>query len=228
MEVDQISFKELVSEASEHDNTFSEIINKHTEIPREKNQHSLPYDSINLSDLIQLQYYKDKKEIQYCLHYIKERRLNTAINKPKTFYMSLVDRIHRNRLVIPFYDMFGKVVYYQSRALYEKDADIAKYFSKKDGCKTLYGIQNISSSLEHIFIFEGPIDSMFCQNGVAACGLDLTELQKEQLDNFYLLKKLTDMQTQAIQDFDLLNKMLQSNLGFQDIRAAKMLIKIYT
>ncbi len=190
LELEHISFKELLTEASEHDNTFNEIINRHTEIPGKKNQHSLPYDSINLSDPVQLQYYKDKKEVQDCLRYIKERRLNTAINRPKTFFISLSDRIHRNRLIIPFYDMFGKIVYYQSRALYAKDEEIAKYFSKKDANKTLYGIQNVSTSLDHIFIHEGPIDSMFCRNAVAACGLDLTDVQKEQLDKYRLYDKI--------------------------------------
>lgn len=190
MTVENISFKELIKEANEHDNTFNEIINKQTIIPVKKNQHSLPYDSINLSDPVQLQYYKDQKEVQDCLKYIKSRRLNSAINRPKTFYISLADKIHKNRLVIPFYDMSGKIVYYQSRALYEKDANIAKYFSKKDADKSLYGIGNISASLEYIFIFEGPIDSMFCQNAVAACGLSLTTIQEEQLDKYRLFKKI--------------------------------------
>ena len=40
MNVERISFKELLKEANEHDNTFNEIINKHTNIPIKKNQHS--------------------------------------------------------------------------------------------------------------------------------------------------------------------------------------------
>lgn len=190
MSVDCIDFSQLKKDASEYDNTFSEIINKQSEPAAKSKQYSLPYDCINLNDPVQLQYYKDKKEVQLCLKYIKTRRLNTAINRPKTFYISLLDKIHKNRLCIPFYDITGKIVYYQTRALYEKDAEIAKYLSKKDADKTLYGISNISSTLEYIFIFEGPIDSMFCQNGVAACGLALTNKQEEQLDKYRLFKKI--------------------------------------
>ncbi|MDD4109965.1 MAG: hypothetical protein PHS54_00265 [Clostridia bacterium] len=189
MEVEGITFKQLLKEASEHDNTFSEIINKQTSSVVKAKQYSLPYDSINLNDPLQLQYYKDNKEIQFCLKYIKERRLNTAINRPKNFYISLSDRIYRNRLCIPFYDINGKIIYYQARALHEKDSEVAKYLSKQ-GEKSLYGINNITSSIEYIFIFEGPIDSMFCQNGTAACGLSLTEKQKDQLDKYRLYEKI--------------------------------------
>ena len=205
MSVERISFKELMKEAGEHDNTFNEIINKHTDVPIKKNQHSLPYDSINLSDPVQLQYYRDKKEVQDCLKYIQDRKLNTAINRPKTFFISLADRIHRNRLCIPFYDLMGKIVYYQTRALYQKDADIAKYLSKKDADKTLYGINNISSSLEYIFLFEGPIDSMFCQNGVAVCGLTLSSIQQEQLDKYRLFNKIWVLDNQ-LDNPDVLEK----------------------
>lgn len=190
MEVEHITFKQLLKEAGEHDNTLSELLEKQSAPQVKTKQHSLPYDSINLSDPLQLQYYKDNKEVETCLKYVKDRRLNTAINRPKTFYISLSDRIHRNRLCIPFYDINGKIVYYQTRALHEKDAEIAKYLSKKDTEKTLYGINNISSSLEYIFIFEGPIDSMFCRNSVAACGLSLTTSQQEQLDKYRLFDKI--------------------------------------
>jgi hypothetical protein len=190
MEVEGISFKQVCKDANDHDNTFNEIIGKHSDTPAIKlKQYSLPYDSINLSDPLQLQYHRNNKEVQMCLKYIRDRRLNTAVNRPKTFYISLTDKIYRNRLCIPFYDINGKIVYYQARALYERDEEIAKYLSKQ-GDKSLFGINNISSSLEYIFIFEGPIDSMFCQNGVAVCGLSLTEKQKEQLDKYRLYDKI--------------------------------------
>jgi hypothetical protein len=190
MAVEHMSFKQVLKEASEHDNTFSEIINRVSDKPVKKNVSSLPHDCINLSDPVQLQYHQNRKEVQTCLRYIKTRRLNTAINRPKTFYISLTDEVHKNRLCIPFYDMFDKIVYYQTRALTDKDAAVAKYLSKKDDDKTLYGINNISSSLEYIFIFEGPIDSMFCRNAVAACGLDLTPRQQDQLDKYRLFDKI--------------------------------------
>jgi hypothetical protein len=193
MHVEHLTFKQLLKESNEYDNTFNEIIDRQsisTTPPPKSKTYSLPYDSINLGDPLQLQYHHDNKEVQLCLRYINNRRLNTAINRPKNFYISLSDMIHKNRLCIPFYDISGKIVYYQTRALHEKDEAIAKYFSKKDSDKTLYGINNITSALEYIFIFEGPIDSMFCQNGVAACGLSLTQLQEEQLDKYRMFDKI--------------------------------------
>jgi DNA primase len=191
MEVEGLTFKQVIREANDHDNTFNEIIDKTSNTPTEKpKQCSLPYDSINLSDPIQLHYYKDSKEVQYCLQYINKRRLNTALNKPKAFYLSLTDKTHKNRLCIPFFDANGKIIYYQTRALYERDEALAKYLCKTGGDKSLYGIDHISSDLEYIFKFEGPIDSMFCQNGVAACGLSLSEKQVDQLDKYRLFDQV--------------------------------------
>lgn len=189
MEVEGITYRQLCKAANEHDNTFNEIIERQTSPIITPKQPSLPRDSINLNDPLQLRYYKDNKEVQFCLKYIKDRRMNTAINRPKNFYISLIDKIYRNRLCIPFYDINGKIVYYQARALYENDEIIAKYLSKY-GEKSLYGINNITPALEYIFIFEGPIDSMYCQNGIAVCGLCLTEKQQEQLDKYRLFNKI--------------------------------------
>ena len=205
MEVSNATFKEVMVEASEHDNTFNEIITKQSAPIVKGPQPSLPHDSINLSDPLQLQYYKDNKEVQLCLKYIRDRRLNSAINKPKNFYISLTDDIHKNRLCIPFYDISGKIVYYQTRALHEKDEAIAKYFSKKDTEKSLYGINNITSKLEYIFIFEGPIDSMFCENAVAACGLALTVKQQDQLDHYRMFDKIWVLDNQ-LDNQDVSNK----------------------
>ena len=194
MEVEHLTFRQVVKESNEYDNTFNEVLLKQT-LTEDRNTKpiklsSLPHDSINLSDPVQLQYHHNSKEVQFCLKYIKSRRLDSATNRPRNFYISLTDEIHKNRLCIPFYDVTGKIIYYQTRALYDKDAAIAKYFSKKGCEKSLYGINNILSDLEYIFIFEGPIDSMFCQNGVAACGLSLSKLQEEQLDKYRLFEKI--------------------------------------
>lgn len=155
-----------------------------------KKIHTLPFDSINLFDDIQVSYYKDNPVIEDCKKYIVNRRLNTAINRCKTFYVSLTDVVHKNRLCIPFYDECGKIVFYQTRAIYKKDENPAKYFSKTGGMKSVFGINNIKSDIDYIFICEGPIDSMFIQNGIAICGLKFTELQNEQLYKYRVFKKI--------------------------------------
>jgi hypothetical protein len=101
------------------------------------------------------------------LHCIKTRKLDKGVNSPKTFYISLTDPVHKNRLVLPFYDSNNNIVFYQTRGLDNKDLrDRPKYLSKVGAEKTLYGIQNVSADLDTVFIFEGPIDSYFAQNGL--------------------------------------------------------------
>ena len=52
---------------------------------------NLPEDCINLSDISQIEYYKDNAAVKMALTLIKDRRLDKGINKPKTFYISLKD-----------------------------------------------------------------------------------------------------------------------------------------
>lgn len=152
---------------------------------------TLPESIIDLSNNLQLEYYKGNSVIDKALKYITKRRLNTAINRPKTFYISLKDRTHKNRLVIPFYDNSGKVIFYQSRAFGANIDDFmedVKYLSKKNAQKSIFNIDKVDDEIEEIFLFEGPIDSCFVKNGVAVGGItpsrekSLTDIQEEQLD----------------------------------------------
>jgi hypothetical protein len=147
----------------------------------------LPYDSINILDPVQQNYYKNNKYFNIALEYIKKRKIDSAINKSKTLFLSLKDKIHKNRLIIPFYDSNNKIIFYQTRSL---DKSEPRYLGKYGADKSVYGIEKIDESIEYIFLFEGPIDSMFVKNGVAVCGLTLTKTQKQQLKFFPLHKKI--------------------------------------
>jgi hypothetical protein len=134
--------------------------------------------------------------------------LHTAINRPPSFYLSLDDYIHKDRLIIPFYKD-NKIEFYQSRKLLEEDM-MPKYLSKVGGDKILYGIDRIDSFAEYVFILEGPIDAMFVRNGLGACGTNLTEQQESQLsgllakniiyifDNQYIDETAKEKTNQAI------------------------------
>lgn len=150
---------------------------------------NLPENAIDLSNDNQMSFYSDNSAVLKALRYIKDRRLDTAVNKPKTFFISLDDHTHRNRLVFPFYDESGKVVFYQSRAIganidgYKEDI---RYLGKVGAEKSVFNIDRIEPSLNEIFVFEGPIDSCFMRNGVAIAGIskggkNFTDLQEEQL-----------------------------------------------
>jgi hypothetical protein len=115
-------------------------------------------------------------------------------------------------LILPFYNEIGEIIFYQSRGLLRKDLfSKPKYLSKVNAERSLYGVQNIDSSLEHIFIFEGPIDSYFCKNGLATCGITensnrmFTSLQKDQLNKLNLYEKIYVLDNQWL-DKAALNK----------------------
>lgn len=140
----------------------------------------LPENSINLTDSSQVEYYKDNKFVKLALEYCNSRRLLTATNSCKQFFLSLEDKVHKNRLVIPFYGDTNKIVCYQTRALTQNQ--FPKYLTKF-GEKEIFGLTNIDSEIPYVFIFEGPIDSMFVKNGVAMASLAPTEKQLQQLNS---------------------------------------------
>lgn len=171
----------------------SEIIDTTEEIKTIKDSPDLPLDSINLFDPAQVNFYKNEPMIERALQVIKERRLDTAINKPKSLWISLNDTLHKNRLTIPFYDINGKVVHYQTRTIKEtKNNKLPKYLSKLNSEKSLFGIDCVDEKVPYIFVTEGPIDAFFLKNGVAVAGINesrgnfFTDKQKEQLKAFPL------------------------------------------
>jgi len=186
-----LSFHEVVNESNSYDNSIEEVLQRYDWKEENKsNRYTLPYDCINLSDQTQLDFYKKNTYVKDALRYITERRLDTAGNRVKTFYISLKDKLHRNRLVIPFYNEVGQIVFYQSRALNVDDEKFARYLSKVDSAFTIFGIERINIDFDYIFLFEGPIDSMFVKNGVGMGGLTLNDVQAEQIEKYYLHNKI--------------------------------------
>lgn len=188
------SFKEIKNDL---ENVNEEIFfNKLTDNKPVKNKNTeiLPTDAINLFDHEQIQYFKNNPVIRKSIEVITERRLDRAINRPNSLYISLVDKVHDNRLIIPFYDN-KKIIFYQSRSIDSEDSR-SKYLSKVGSEKSLYGIDNVKDSLEYIFILEGPIDAMFVQNGVAVAGINesnsknFTETQISQFKKYPLHKRI--------------------------------------
>ncbi len=175
-----MSFKDILEESENCIDSVEDII-KRSAISKKYNPKSLPDDSINLFDNNQLSFYRENQTVKDALEFICKRRLDTAINRPKALWLSLTDYTHKNRVVFPFYslDTNGKVIFYQSRALYKHDEDIAKYLSKSNSDKGIYNIDKVSSDIDYIFLQEGPIDAMFLRNSVALAGIKPTE---EQID----------------------------------------------
>lgn len=183
-EVTSWTFPEIIKRNKEKEGSSSQVkklvsmqkqVQKLVEIP------SLPENSVDLTDSSQVAFFKENKYVRLALEYVEERRLFKAINRCKKLLVSLDDRIHKNRLIIPFYNQQEEIVCYQSRALTQNQ--FPKYLTKF-GEKEIFNLNNIVEEIPYIFVFEGPIDSMFVKNGVAMASLAPTEKQIQQLNSF--------------------------------------------
>ncbi len=89
--------------------------------------------------------------------------------KPNTFSHT---KGEHPRLIIPFYDINEEVFAFQGRAFGKEQP---KYLTVKldESKQKVYGLESVNLQ-EHIHIVEGPIDSMFLNNCLAAAGADLT------------------------------------------------------
>ena len=163
------------------------------------------FDIMNKQDVEFLKSrYPDKhRVIDLALSHCHKRRLLTAINKPKSLYLSLQDKYHCNRLIIPFFDEWGKLYTYQSRSLTTNT--YPKYITKI-GDKCLFGENTIDNNFPYIFVLEGPIDAMFIKNGVAVGGSTISERQA------HFLHKHFDKQIIYIFDNDKENTEMQKNV----------------
>lgn len=200
-QVSGLTYEEIRAELENYDILPLDLMQEQPKQIILQKQQTLPLDSINLFDISQIEYYKGSQVVQDALATIKERRLDTAINKPMSLWLSLTDYTHKNRIVIPFYDSNNNIIFYQSRALYSKDTK-PKYLGKINGERSLYNLNSIVSSLDYIFIFEGPIDAFFIQNGTAVAGIqehstkNFTLLQEQQIAAYRLYKKIWVLDSQ--------------------------------
>ena len=92
-------------------------------------------------------------------HKISPRKYNTS-------------KYDHPRLVIPFYDTDGKVFAYQGRAFGNETPKYVTIKLDEDKDK-IYGLERVNFA-QHIYVVEGPIDSLFIDNCIAAGGADLT------------------------------------------------------
>lgn len=182
------TYEEVTSESSVVDITSR--VNRPLEV-KKMVVDDLPIDSINLYDKKQLLYWNSNTVVIDCVEQVVNRRLHKAINKPKSLYLSLNDRVHKNRICLPFYDN-NKIVHYQTRSIYKEDHP--KYLSKINSTKTLFNFDNIdiNSKDKTFYVTEGPIDACFIRNGVAVAGIQpksnqlYSTLQQEQVNRLFM------------------------------------------
>lgn len=186
-----MSLPEIIAESEVQVDSVADIV-KRTEVYKKNNPYSLPHDSINLYDKLQVSFYEENQVVKDALNFIKTRRLDTAVNKPKSLWLSLTDRTHANRVIFPFYntEQNAKIMFYQTRALYKEDEEIAKYLSKSNSDKYIFNIDKVTSEIDYIFLQEGPIDAMFLRNSVALAGIHPTEEQINVLKTYFPMHNL--------------------------------------
>ena len=184
IEVSGCTNQDIINEVKDYDVTID--IGKKEEVLVKVQAATLPEDSINFSDNFQLDYYADNNVITASKHIIKSRRLDTAVNRPDNLYVSLKDKVHKNRIVIPFVNERGEVEFYQTRTVLDRDnKDRPKYLGKVGAEKTLFNIDKVSSDHDKVYIFEGPLNAFFTKNSVAVAGItergkSFTARQEEQ------------------------------------------------
>ena len=81
------------------------------------------------------------------------------------------------RLVIPFFDKSGKMFAYQGRAF---GKETPRYITLKlaEDKEKIYGLDRIDYE-DHVYVVEGPLDSLFLDNCLAVAGADLNLLKLE-------------------------------------------------
>lgn len=206
--VGDLSFKDIVSEIESGEYSIVNIDKKKIEesyIPKIKVSYSLtgiPDDCIDLTNDLEINYFKSNSIVKKALMYIKARKLDVAINKPSKLYLSLSDYTHKNRIIFPFFDNKNFVSFFQSRAFggnIDGFREDVRYLSKSGAEKTIFNYDKISNEIDDIYVFEGPIDACFCKNGVAVAGItesggvDLTSIQKSQLSFYELTHRIVWM-----------------------------------
>ena len=104
------------------------------------------------------------------------------------------------RMVIPFFDMEGKLIAAQGRALGKNELRYITVKVEEDSLK-IYGLDRWNPE-DHTYIVEGPIDSMFLPNCLAVAGGDLltyngdkektTLIFDNEPRNIHTIKKIMD------------------------------------
>jgi len=186
-EVSNVSDTQIIKELKDYAPDAEDILKQDEEV-KLINVETLPKDSINLSDESQVNFYKNNDSVRSVQGLIRHRRLNTAVNKPDCLYYSLVDNVHKNRLVVPFVNENKQIEFYQTRTVLSRDNKIKpKYLGKVNAEKTLFNIDKVTGDYDTVYIFEGPINAFFTKNSVAVAGItengrSFTARQQQQLD----------------------------------------------
>lgn len=199
--IDNIDFPQLMRNIGEDDTEF--VMSKKTYISYTDDIGikgiEYPQGYVNLLDTTQQEFFKDDYWFKTALKEVKRRRLHKAKNRGQLWF-SFDDWLHKNRLIIPFFNETNKLEFYQSRALTDKqEKEYGKYISSLNGKKIFWGLDRLNMNYTNIFLFEGPLDCFFVKNSFGGGG---TKLNKDQRATIDTLKMIYDVNICLDNDFD--------------------------
>lgn len=208
--LDEPLYKEYVMERflsgdthPNHNYKKPELESNNTEV---KLQKRIQNYSIELESIDSLQ------EKHWVKEYVKNRKIpnyhwNKLFFAPdfKKFAESINPNASKNlkkddpRLVIPFFDEEYKLIAFQGRSLLDS---AVKYITIKtyEEAPKIFGLERLNLN-KRIWIFEGPIDSLFVENSLATAGSDLKSLLPKYPEAIYVFDNEPDNK-QIIQNME--------------------------
>ena len=124
--------------------------------------------------------------------FVSSRKIDIAPFKPKNWKLWYDTKT--KRIVLPW-TRNGEIKTFQLRATMKNQ--LPKYMFPSNSDKDIFGLDSIDDNLGVIFMFEGALDSIFCVNGVAVGGVNLTDKQTDLL-KIYLSEKIFFLDNQNL------------------------------
>lgn len=127
--------------------------------------------------------------IKNCPPELKEKVKNFCVSRCipkeriKEFRVAVKGK-YKNRIVIPAFNKEGRVVYFQCRTLGNETPKYLNSATSKEG--VIYGIERVKKNIP-VIVLEGPIDSMFVENGVATFGCGYPKEIQNELNKYSCL-----------------------------------------
>ena len=136
-------------------------------------------------------------DAHFAKKYVKNRQIPIKFyqklffaNDFKAFVNQISDEkinINENdqRLVIPFYNSKGNLIYLQGRSFSDSKLRYITISVDKNYPK-IFGLERVNFN-KKVYVFEGPIDSMFIDNSIATADSDLRKIKNLKTNNFVLV-----------------------------------------
>jgi len=161
---------------------------------------------VNLDDEHPAKKYLNKRKIpkQFFDKLYYSNKFQEYVNKIRPGTFTDINKVYEHpRLIIPFYDVDNEVFAIQGRAFGNEQP---KYLTikLKENKQKIYGLERVNLQ-NRLYIVEGPLDSLFVDNCLAAAGADL-QLPVEKKDVVFVFdneprnKQIIDRMYKAIDD----------------------------